>query len=321
MLTLPDFKQKQILFIQNDLDTKTDLKFGNDNIILKKDGKIVNKVSTHKVLALYIIGDTTITTNLIQQCLRHGISLFFLKRNLEYVTSIEAQAEGNFLLRHQQYHLSEQKELKIAKSIVVNKIENQLALLKNIITKDDLKALKNQTKDSIQKAIFSKELLGIEGTVSKYFFALYFKEMGWRRREPRVKGDIPNFLMDMGYTYLFNIVDSLLRLYGFDTYKGVYHKLFFQRKSLACDIMEPFRCIIDKVIIKAQHLGQIDEKDFDMKKDNITLDWKQNKKYSMIFNEAIMENKEEIYKYIQQYYRHLLSPTKYDMPYFKIKTR
>jgi CRISP-associated protein Cas1 len=321
MFTLPDFKQKQILFIQNDIDTKTDLKFGNDNIILKKDGKITSRASTHKVLALYIIGDTTITTNLIQQCIKHGISIFFLKRNLEYVTSVEAQAEGNYLLRYQQYHLTAAKELDIAKVIVTNKIENQLALLKNTITKEDLKGLKNQTRQSIQKVEVSNELLGIEGTVSKYFFALYYKEMGWRRREPRVKGDIPNFLMDMGYTYLFNLIDSLLHLYGFDTYKGVYHKLFFQRKSLACDIIEPFRCIIDKAIIKAKNLGQIDEKDFDMKKDNITLDWKQNKKYSVIFNETIMENKEEIYKYIQQYYRYLLSPTKYDMPYFKVKIR
>jgi CRISP-associated protein Cas1 len=321
MLSLPDFKQKQILFIWNDIDTKTNLKFSNDNIILKKDNKITNRASTHKVLALYIIGDTTITTNLIGKCLAHGISLFFLKRNLEYVTSIEAQAEGNFLLRHQQYHLSEEKELEIAKLVVTNKIENQLSLLKHIISKPDLTKIRTETKTSIQNAPTSKELLGIEGTISKYFFALYFKPMSWRRREPRVKSDIPNFLMDMGYTYLFNIVDSLLRLYGFDTYKGIYHKLFFQRKSLACDIMEPFRCIIDKAILKAHNLGQIDPKDFDMKKDNITLDWKQNKKYATIFNEAIMENKEQIYQYIQQYYRHLLSPTKYDMPFYKAKTR
>ena len=58
----------------------------------------------------------------------------------------------------------------------------------------------------------------------------------------------------------FNCMDSLLRLYGFDTYKGFYHKLFFQRKSLACDVMEPFRCVIDKQILKAFNLGQIDEK-------------------------------------------------------------
>jgi CRISP-associated protein Cas1 len=321
MLTLPDFNQKQILFIWNDIDTKTDLKFSNDNIILKKNDKITNRASTHKVLALYIIGDTTITTNLIGKCLTHGISLFFLKRNLEYITSIEAQAEGNFLLRHQQYHLSQEKELEIAKLIVTNKIYNQLALLKNIITKSDLTKIKSETLTSIKKAPSSQELLGIEGTISKYFFALYFKPMSWRRREPRVKSDIPNFLMDMGYTYLFNIVDSLLRLYGFDTYKGVYHKLFFQRKSLSCDIMEPFRCIIDKTIIKAFNLGQIDPKDFDMQKDNITLDWKQNKKYAQIFNETIMENKEELYKYIQQYYRHQLSPSKYDMPYYKTKSR
>ena len=52
--------------------------------------------------------------------------------------------------------------------------------------------------------------------------------------------------MDIGYTYLFNFIDALLRLYGFDTYLGFYHKEFYQRKSLVCDVVEPFRCIIDK---------------------------------------------------------------------------
>jgi CRISPR-associated protein Cas1 len=53
-----------------------------------------------------------------------------------------------------------------------------------------------------------------------------------------------------------------LRLYGFDVYKGFYHKLFFNRKSLASDIMEPFRCVIDKALLKAFNLKQINEKDF-----------------------------------------------------------
>ena len=74
-------------------------------------------------------------------------------------------------------------------------------------------------------------LLGVEGNYSKYFFKTYLVPAGWRRRAPRTKEDIPNLLMDIGYTYLFNFIDSLLRLHGFDTYKGYYHKLFFDDKA------------------------------------------------------------------------------------------
>ena len=77
--------------------------------------------------------------------------------------------------------------------------------------------------------------------------------------------------MDIGYTQIFNFIDSILRLYGFDTYKGVYHKLFFARKSLACDIEEPFRSIIDKALLKAHNLNQINPDDFVFEKGGFKL--------------------------------------------------
>ena len=79
---------------------------------------------------------------------------------------------------------------------------------------------------------------------------------------PGVKPDATNLLLDMGYTFLFNFIDALLLLFGFDSYKGCYHKLFFQRKSLSCDVVEPFRCIIEKQILKSYHLKQINKDDF-----------------------------------------------------------
>ena len=57
--------------------------------------------------------------------------------------------------------------------------------------------------------------------------------------------------LDIGYTMLFNIVDAMLQIYGFDTYYGVFHRCFYMRKSLVCDIMEPMRPIIDYEIRKA----------------------------------------------------------------------
>jgi len=88
---------------------------------------------------------------------------------------------------------------------------------------------------------------------------------------PRTRNDIINFLMDIGYSFLYNFIEANLCLYGFDVYKGVYHKLFYERKSLACDLVEPFRCIIDKKIRKMHNLGQINEQDFKFKNGEYTI--------------------------------------------------
>ncbi|MEK9165954.1 MAG: type V CRISPR-associated endonuclease Cas1 [Patescibacteria group bacterium] len=307
MLSLPDFKEKQILFIIPQKGGENKIRFWNDNIRLEVNDKPVNQLSCYKIFAVFIIGDFTITSRLIQNCREYGISIFLLKNNFEVYAEINSAAEGNYLLRSKQYHLSPHAELAIAKQLVKNKISNQFFLvnLASKIKKDSSSLLKAEQK--IEQARNHQELLGIEGSLTRDYFALYFKEIGWYSRLPRAKPDIPNVLMDIGYTFLFNFIDALLCLYGFDTYKGIYHKLFFQRKSLACDLMEPFRCLIDRQILKSYRLKQIDKKDFLVKKGQVLLSYDKQQKYLQIFADCLMKRKEEIFKYVQNFYYHILN--------------
>jgi len=162
-----------------------------------------------------------------------------------------------------------------------------------------------------------KQLLGFEGSATKQFFQQYFAEMKWYRRLPRAKVDPTNVLMDIGYTMLFNFVDALTGLYGFDSYKGVYHTLYFQRKSLICDLVEPFRCIIDKQIVKSFHLHQIDLKDFKKQKDTYMLPYDKQRKYVTIFSQAIMDRKEDMFCFVRDYYYCVMNDTE-DYPIFSI---
>lgn len=319
MLSISDFKEKQILFIQSDdFSSDNKIQICNDNISFSKDGKVVNRLSCSKILCVFVVGDLSLTTVLIRNCLKAGTSLFFLKKNFEVYATIGAVAEGNYLLRQKQYSLK--NEMELAKKIVENKILNQIALLINT-GKNDAENLENFKKDAlekIQKANDEKELLGLEGSSSKYFFSLYFSELDWYKRMPRTKIDHYNILLDMGYTFLFNYIDSLLRIYGFDVYKGFYHKLFFQRKSLTCDIAEPFRCIIDKQLLKSFRLKQIDEKDFKYSKGRYFLEYRNGQKYAKIFLEAILNHKEEIFLYVKDFYKCIMKKEN-DFPMFKIK--
>jgi len=318
MLTLPDFKQKQILFVQTDNNVENKIKFHNENIVFLKDDKVENRASCHKVFSVFIIGNLSITTGLIKQCKSFGISLFFLNPNFNLYARINALAEGNYLLRMKQYSLTEKQELEISKNIVLNKVKNHLSLLKS----RNLLPVKNFNEEffnKIKNAPDNQSLLGIEGNFSKDFFKIYFKDLNWYARLPRVKPDIPNFLLDMGYTFLFNFVDALLCLFGFDTYKGFYHKLFFQRKSLVCDMIEPFRGIIDREVLKIHTLKIVKEDDFKVINGKFVLrNFKNNYKYARIFAEALMKNKEAIYLYIQKFYRFLMDSQKNKFPYFKI---
>jgi CRISPR-associated protein Cas1 len=319
MISLPDFKEKQVLFVQTERGVDNYLRFYNENIVFKKDGKVVNRASCHRVFSVFVVGDITVTSYLMQKARDYGISFFFLKHNLETYSSMLSQAEGNYLLREKQYKMTAEKEFDIAKHIVENKMYNQLRLLNSRGKIGDIHLVKRDASAKIASAKDAQSLLGIEGNATKEFFPAYFEEIGWYRRLPRVKPDECNLLMDMGYSMLNNFVDSLLRLYGFDTFKGCYHRLFFQRRSLACDIMEPFRCIIDRKILSMFNLGQVDKNDFKIIKGVYSLSYKESPKYNRLLLEAIMEYKEDIYGYVRGFYRHVMDDKANPFPKFKVK--
>lgn len=68
-------------------------------------------------------------------------------------------------------------------------------------------------------------------------------------------------------------------MYGFDLYVGVYHRLWFKRKSLVCDLMEPFRCLIDHTVLLAFNRRQFVEQDFEIIKGEYRLKYKKSRDY------------------------------------------
>lgn len=313
MLNINDFREKQIVFIGSE-NMAENIHFRNENLVLNRNGKKANQLSCHKILAVFILGNTTITSNFIKQATSFGISVFLMNRNFYLYASIDASAEGNYLLREKQY-ISD-NDFFMAKNLVKNKILNQLKLLDSMGRLDDYKKRKNLIFEKIEKAKDEKTLLGLEGSFGREFFGNCFHKFDWYRRVPRTKADEVNLLLDMGYTFLFNYIDCLLRLYGFDVYKGFYHKFFFKRKSLSCDVMEPFRCIIDKSIVKMYNLGIFDKKDFRFENGKFKLPWKNSRKYSQAFFDEIVANKMEIFEYVLEFYRFTMKKNE-KFPQFK----
>ena len=309
MFTHKDIEMRTI-FVVNCIEHTRSLRVMNGELMLeeiKEDKKItLTKFPFQKILALFIIGHITITTPLIEKCKKFGIALVVMKPNLRPVFFWSNSAEANYLLRKRQYEYQD-SDLHIAKKLMANKIENQKILLEKTRKKD------NKTIDAIQQckaALTTIEdiedynlLMGLEGTVAKCFFSTYFQDFNWKGRHPRMKSDTLNVTLDIGYTILFNYMESFMRMFGFDLYKGVYHRLWYQRKSLICDIMEPFRCIIDHTILLAFHRGQFKDKDFIKLKGEIHLKYEKSSVYYNVFFKVLIDYKTEIFKYVQQYYR------------------
>ena len=121
--------------------------------------------------------------------------------------------------------------------------------------------------------------------------------------ERRMKSDVLNVTLDIGYSILFNFMESFIRMFGFDLYVGVFHRLWFKRKSLVCDLMEPFRCIIDHAVLLAFNRKQFSEKDFTLIKQEYHLKYEKCADYYKVFYDELISRKMDIFKFVQQYYR------------------
>lgn len=306
MFTHKDIENRS-LFVINGTEHQN-LKVSNGRLMLENSEtkKAITKLPFPKILSLMVVGHTTVTTALIEHCNKHGIPLVVMKPNFRPVFYFGNMAEANFLLRKKQFEQN-QGILPVAKVIINNKIANQLCLLiktreKNHFTNTAIKTL-SDCAETVENAQDFRQLMGIEGKMAKLFFQAYFNFAGWQQRLPRVKQDTLNATLDIGYTMLFNYIESMTRLFGFDPYMGVYHQLWFRRKSLVCDLMEPFRCIIEHQIRKSLKYGTFKAQDFELRKGAYYLKAENRKVYVKTFFEAIITHKSAIYKYIQQYYR------------------
>jgi CRISPR-associated protein Cas1 len=303
MLSLPDFKAQYIILCF--ANEGQQISFKNDNLIIKdKEDKIILQSTCHKLFAVWIFGSTTLTSGILERSKKFAFSIYLMSYSNKLYGVWSASTEGNFLLRKKQYSNNSNA---IPNHLIANKISNQAALLKTIRQKSDsLKetiALLTTYQAQALTAPDLKTLLGTEGIAARLYFKAWFGDIGWKGRKPRTKIDPLNALLDIGYTYLFNLVECMLNLYGFDLYQGVYHQSFYQRKSLVCDIVEPFRCIIDRQVKKAYNLKQINLEDFNIRDGRYLLRIDKNKEYSRWLMAALLEHKEPIFLYVQDYYR------------------
>ncbi len=304
MISTKDFATKQLAFIFTGDGEK--LTFSNDNIVVvAKDGTTKHRSSCYRLFAVFVCGHTSITSGLLQRADKFGFHIILMSPNLRPLKFILSGAQGNVLLRRKQYAYT---DTGIATHIVSNKIENQVALLKQrrhrTLHQNELISRILQLKDELKKPNLTlQEIMGLEGVAAKWYFGMLFDKHGWQARRPRVKSDVINALLDMGYTMLFGFVTSLLSMFGFDLYVGVLHREFYHRHSLVCDLVEPFRCLVDEAILKALNLKQIKEEDFCVLQGQYLLSWQKRAPYVQIILKAILERKGEIFAYVQSYYR------------------
>lgn len=121
--------------------------------------------------------------------------------------------------------------------IVQNKIINQALLLKKI--KSNKHALLISYIDEVKLG----DKTNREGHSAKVYFNALFGNNFTRNNE----NDI-NSALNYGYAVLLSTINKEIINNGYITQLGIHHKNEFNEFNLTCDLMEPFRIIIDNFV-------------------------------------------------------------------------
>lgn len=133
MLNVNDFSKKQIIVLLANQGDK--LSFSNDNIVVRdKDGKIKHQSTCYRLFMIFIVGNISITSGLIQRSKKFGFAICLMSTTFKVYEVLGSRMEGNTLLRKHQYAYS---ETDIGRKIEQNKIINQTEVLKQIRNKSE----------------------------------------------------------------------------------------------------------------------------------------------------------------------------------------
>lgn len=110
------------------------------------------------------------------------------------------------------------------------------------------------------------QLRGLEGAAAAMYFEAYFSAFGpalgatgRNRRPPR---DPVNAVLSLSYTMLYAQATAACWAAGLDPALGALHTLSHGRAALACDLMEPYRPLVDLWVWQLFRDGQLRDEHF-----------------------------------------------------------
>lgn len=144
----------------------------------------------------------------------------------------------------QQISWGENRKKMLNTYIIRNKIDNQRRFLE-FNKKKESEMLENY----LDELEFDDES-NREGHSAKVYFNALFEKSFTRDEENNI-----NAMLDYGYTIILSCFNRTLASLGYLTQLGINHKNEFNEFNFSCDLMEPFRVLIDEFAY--QHIGEI----------------------------------------------------------------
>lgn len=229
----------RVLLIQSKSDLRCE-----DEILLVRQGEQTQWVPLAQLRILII--DTlqmTISTKLINELAIHHVKVIFCDEHHQPVSELchnndHTNTAGN-LMKQIQWALIDKNTL--WNRIVANKIANQVQVLQTNHKNGAQQLLQYRSNLNQDNATI------VEGVAAKQYFVHLYGNGFCRRTDCEI-----NQALNYGYSIILSQMSRSIVSYGYHTALGIEHHCESNSFNFSCDLMEPFRPIVDHYVYTHQ---------------------------------------------------------------------
>lgn len=242
-----------------------------------EDGQRVGTIPTAPLERVVMRGTAKVETQAIAKLGSLGVGVIFLFGRRHEPVLFLPRPHNDALIRIHQCVLSRNPEAcrLVAVDILQTKIEAQRQFLqsradalKDTAPKALVAATDNLRKlwPLIDAKASEPAIRGVEGRAARVYFegltALFPAELGFTGRNRKPPRDPVNAALSLSYVLLYADAAIAAHQAGLDPFVGFLHKPEFGRHSLACDLMEPARPLVDRFVLDLFESGLFTLKSF-----------------------------------------------------------
>lgn len=249
-----------------------ELEADRGSLILRKSGQLIQRVPYTLLERVVIVADTAVRASVIRGLTAAGIGVFWpASRTGSHAMSWPAErAAGMRRLGQAKIYWDEVARARYAGLLIRGKLLAQLQLLRGLDAKRpdrrfELGKARTQLSSAIgrlrRERLPVESILGVEGAASAAYFeaigTTLAPALGFRGRNRRPPRDPVNASLSLGYTLLYGAALEAVLVAGLEPAIGFLHEPASGRAALACDLMEPFRPVVDGEILRLFHCRQL----------------------------------------------------------------
>jgi CRISPR-associated endonuclease Cas1/group II intron reverse transcriptase/maturase len=244
-----------------------------DQVRITKQGQLLQAIPLARISEIVLMEPATLSTALVRRCTQANIPITLTLGTGYYLTTIKPDSQAYHTLSYQHgdryYALTPTERLAIAQAIVDAKLHNYQTLFRKryIPGTSELLGQLQACRAQLSAVSDLDSLRGLEGRAAR----LIYRHLNQLIHEPafhlhervRRPPDPINSLLNLGYYLLFSRLNALLRSAGLNPYLGFLHSPHDRFESLVADLQEPFRAMIDRIVLKLINLRIITPADFE----------------------------------------------------------